>query len=352
MPREVDFSKYRPKWTSPRYNQYTDHLGWNPEMSEYIKFMYSKHGINFEKQWEDPETFPNNYYTHNKAFQAKWLGSDNKFAFDNNLKSYEKYLQTYIDNPITYNINNLLFRSDFDYVPNKKLKVDLHIGDSFTVGMGLHTEDTFSHLISQHTGYTPVNLGVGGGGIRMSYINFKKFVDFYDVQNVFHYQPYYMRTYHFENNKHNNFVSKDILQKMLKDGFKLKEYTFPGDSLFSQGYIEDTLLNWGYNTMDVSCHIDAIRGCCDRMGIKYYFFSKIPGISWFSLFQLKENNNDVDALPSLDHDTPARDLGHFSTNVTKVVANWFKDAYDEHDSFIGFDTDINANNFNMNFNII
>ena len=71
--------------------------------------------------------------------------------------------------------------------------MDLYLGCSYTMGMGLHAEHNFPHIISQHTGNTCINLGAGGHGIAHSYINLKRFINFYNVKNVFHYQPIYQR---------------------------------------------------------------------------------------------------------------------------------------------------------------
>ena len=71
MPREVDLSKYEPTWFNKHYNQYDRHTSWNPEMSEYVKFMYSDHTIQFYPLDEDPETFPANHYEHDTGFKAR-----------------------------------------------------------------------------------------------------------------------------------------------------------------------------------------------------------------------------------------------------------------------------------------
>ena len=124
-----------------------------------------------------------------------FVGTDNSKVWEKNIAEHRDKLEYYIDNPINYRFNKQWFRSDFDYKPEPDRKVDIYLGCSHTMGVGKHLEHTWVQRVGEHTGNDIINLGTGGHGIDVSYIVLKRYIDNYNVQNVFHYQPFYARHY-------------------------------------------------------------------------------------------------------------------------------------------------------------
>ena len=98
-------------------------------------------------------------------------------------------------------------------------------------------------------------------------------------------------------------------------------------------------MDWGFNSMDMSLHIDAISQVCNKHNAKYYYFSEIPPIPFPAIHQSKLYNIDY-LRPGPDIDTPARDLSHYSVNASQYIAAWFIEVYKKYDSFTGYNSDI------------
>ena len=100
-------------------------------------------------------------YTPNST--QLWSGSDDINSHKSSEKhSPEKY-KYWKDRSITYNYNNLGFRSDFDFKPG--MKGDLYLGCSFTEGIGLPNDCSWPSLMSKHLDTPGFNLGTGGYSI-------------------------------------------------------------------------------------------------------------------------------------------------------------------------------------------
>lgn len=312
------------------YPHERNHLEHNPYKEEYLEFMYQNHTVGIDDE-ATPEILNKIYNC--EPFQVGWNGTDTKELFEENYKRYPEHLQYYKDKPITYNFNNFRFRNDFDLEPDPELEVDLFIGCSFTMGMGLHPENNFPYTVSKHTGNKCINLGAGGHGMTLAYVNLKRFIKFYNVKNVFHYQPIYQR-YYFRQPEGNNTHSLHGSYSPTDD-----RISFGNKKLFNMEYKLYTLMDWGFNSMDRGLHLDAISQVCDEHNAKYYYFSQIPPIRFPASHQSELHNIDY-LYPKPDIDIPARDLSHFSINASKYLAAWFIKVYENYESFIGYNTDI------------
>jgi len=308
------------------------HLEYNPYKKEYLEFMYQRQSIGLGDE-STPELLGK--VSKNKAFEVTWNGTDTKEMFEENYKKYPEHLQYYKDNPITYKFNNFRFRNDFDLAPDPELEVDLYLGCSFTMGMGLHPEDNFPYTISKHTGNKCINLGAGGHGMTLSYINLKRFIKFYNVKNVFHYQPVYQRYYFRQpESQKSNELSLHGVYSTTDD-----RIAFGNNKLFNTEYKLYTLMDWGFNSMHMGLYIDAISQVCNKHNTKYYYFSEIPPIPFPAIHQSKLHNIDY-LRPGPDIDIPARDLSHYSVNASQYIAAWFIEVYKKYDSFTGYNSDI------------
>ena len=125
--------------------------------------------------------------------QYDWIGTDDEKTFNIHYEYYPDILQYYVDNPISYNINNHFCRCDFDFEKDKTLKVDIFLGCSHTFGMGLHEKHIWWNKITEYTNNTPINIGVGGCSMEEQFMRLARVIDYFDVQNVIWFAPHFYR---------------------------------------------------------------------------------------------------------------------------------------------------------------
>ena len=270
-------------------------------------------GFNFEQFYKDGS--------------SDWLGSDNKEAWDENIKTYSEYLQPYIDRPIKYKINEQYFRSDFDFFKASDYKVNIFLGCSHTQGVGNYEEDMFTTMINNKIGYKQMNLGLGGHGMETAYYNLLKYIIPFDVLNVFHYQPLYPRF---------SWVDRDGVFDTLSYNKSDEEYEKINDIPFRKEFIKNTVTSQGYLVYQHVKHINAIASLCQRKKVPYYYIGDFP-----SSFAAALDNNFL-ITPGLDtDDLLARDCLHYSRNMNKEIANKFLKLVDKHPGgYIDFDIDV------------
>jgi len=105
-------------------------------------------------------------YPFSKGQELKWLTTDTEKLFDKNMsndKTRKKLNDlNWTKDSITYKFNDQGFRSEeFDSSGNSIV----FLGCSFTVGIGVQWEDTFSKIVSDDLKLKCFNLGVGSGSM-------------------------------------------------------------------------------------------------------------------------------------------------------------------------------------------
>lgn len=101
------------------------------------------------------------YYWKSAGQSVEWLISDTQELYEKNLINQRALLERngWIGSKFTYDFNSLGFRcEEFSTDPTI-----MFLGCSFTIGIGLPTEMTWTHLVSRHLGLRCANLGQGGG---------------------------------------------------------------------------------------------------------------------------------------------------------------------------------------------
>lgn len=90
-----------------------------------------------------------------------WYGSDSQENFLNNKKNNYDVLKSlgWLDKEIIYKINSHGFRSD-EFTSDPSI---IFLGCSFTVGIGVNLENSWTNLVSTRLNLKSSNLGVGGG---------------------------------------------------------------------------------------------------------------------------------------------------------------------------------------------
>jgi len=234
-----------------------------------------------------------------KGLYYWWVTHDTEDNFKKNIDKLEYYKH----NPITYKINEQLFRSNFDFDDKVGgMDVDVALGCSHTLGIGHSIENTWPFVLSEKTDRIIINLGAGGHGVETSYINLKKYNKHFNIKNVFHYQPIQSR-YYFYNGKHCCFgVTQEDVDTSYNDEYR------------KQWLISDELILHNHHR-----GIDAIRGVCSEYGLNYFCNEEPPTAS---NFDWKVDEFRVNKDPNAG-DIPARDLIHYSMLEQKEIANWF-----------------------------
>ena len=244
-----------------------------------------------------------NRKTNHKVLTTDWYGSDSKKKFVENLKIDYTKLEAYIKNPIKYVWNKDGFRSDFEYRPQKNLEVDIYLGCSHTLGTGHHTENTWPYHVSQITGNRAINLGQGGTGTEISFINLSKYIKFFKVVNVFHFQPVYARyTFPFKGQIGNVLIQNVDLETGEEDYVPWKKKHIKEELIR-----DDTIAYYHFK------HIMAIQGICNAYNVPYFHFTGDRGLP----------PSKVPTLKEVDKDTVARDLEHFTCKQQKNIADNF-----------------------------
>jgi hypothetical protein len=225
-----------------------------------------------------------------------WIGLDSYENFQSN----KKKLKYYIDNPIEYRINKDFYRNKFNFEDLENQAVDLYLGCSHTFGVGHHWKHTWPFLVSQHTNNTVVNLGVPGSGIDISYINLKKYIDRFNVKNVFHFQPIYPR-YYVYNGIHNTVSVTNKSTPYFNDNYK-KESLVKNETIVFNHF---------------RC-VDAITGICLSKNVNYFHL-----YDWFNEDTLTVNYENYLT------DIPARDLSHYPLSLVQMISKKFIEKVDE-----------------------
>ena len=90
----------------------------------------------------------------------EWFNTDSKELYDKNLiNNYNKLKQfDWINKRIEYKFNSLGFRSD-EFVESSIM----FLGCSFTFGVGIPLEETWTNIVSKHVNLPAINLGQAGG---------------------------------------------------------------------------------------------------------------------------------------------------------------------------------------------
>ena len=240
----------------------------------------------------------------------EWLGNDYESTFKENYKKYPEYLEYYIKYPIKYYINKQYFRSKFDFEPDKSKKVNIFLGCSHTFGIGLHWEHTWPVLLSEKIGGEFINLGIPGGSIEASYITLKRFIDMYDVQNVFHLQPVYARFLAFDKGKLSSFIAiQENIFRMLR-------------VFFTEYYVKNLFHDPDYMVYSHIKYMENIKYICQKRNIPYFYNHIVPYFTppgHPSLKKLLIGQRKMDWKNNI----LARDLSHPPLSSTKKIADKF-----------------------------
>jgi hypothetical protein len=227
-----------------------------------------------------------------------WISSDTKEIFDNIKNTYpnDESVKYYLNNPITYKLNNFGFRTPDDFNINNEGNV--FIGCSHTFGVGLPLEHTWSYKLNQIIGGKFWNLGVGGSGITTHFRLLLAYHKEFKIKNIFHFAPFYARYEYIINN--------------VPTVFNMNHYDVSWRKQFGM-LCEESLINNDQRRFMFDSITYAIKGLAAEIGVNYYYTEWQP--EWKNL--------------DWDGSLRARDFMHFSVGKQHKIYQHFLKMYDE-----------------------
>jgi hypothetical protein len=254
------------------------------------------------KKYENYKFSP---YPKNKILN--WSTTDDEDRF---LDNVEKKIDTettdyYLKNPITYGFNNYGFRTPDDF--NSEDEGNLFLGCSYTVGIGVHLENSWAYQVNQHVGGKFWNMSVAGSGIMCHFRLLFAFIDELKIKNVFHFGPKFERFEFFKNDEP---YQLDGNWRSYKDYYS-DDFTIP----YLDFYVESisTPIN---ADLVFATHLLAIENLCKIKGINYYYIQERP-------------DENMEGLK-------ARDLCHPPITWHKHLSDIFIKKYEEKDTNVQY----------------
>ncbi len=111
----------------------------------------------------------------------KWMPGDTENRFNLN---YDKASALgWTKDNITYNVDSLGHRNDFELDNNTEYNV--YLGCSFTYGIGVPNENVWVHVLNNNFTEPAFNLGVPGASVDTCYRLFKYYVDKIKIKRIF-----------------------------------------------------------------------------------------------------------------------------------------------------------------------
>jgi len=262
---------------------------------------------------------------HKDLVTDEWGYGDMPKMFDSNVKKYPELLSTYITNPVNYVVNKDGCRAYENFKPDLKREVDIYLGCSFTFGVGHHWENTWPYFLGKYQGRDVINLGIPGGSVETSFMMLSKFINYYTVRNVFHYQPVYPRyTFPVNYERNNGSFFKGIesfLTNCVDDPEYMKNYGkyIPYNKVGMFNLTDEEYILYNHYIF-----VNAIKGLCSSLFTSQFGFPK-----YYHLNGLEFEDKDrliLDKEISFDwgNNLAARDLVHYTLNQNIAISEKFQ----------------------------
>jgi hypothetical protein len=239
------------------------------------------------------------------SHSSDWCGTDSEARWLEN--QHKPELDYYRHNPVRYDMNNQYFRSQYDYMElsGNQTEVDVFLGCSHTVGVGLPEHLTWTSGVSHHTGRTPVNLALPGSGCEWSLVALMRWRDLLNIRAVYHFQPIYARYLYKTGDASQHALTSNTFVHLHPDQIN---DNFIARNKSDQGYIE----------LSHYRNVKAIQQLCSEHDAEYWHSD---GSRLSTELQVDLYNPDV----LTESDIPARDLQHFPVSWHEQIAEHFID---------------------------
>ena len=235
--------------------------------------------------------------------ESLWL-KNQKNIDDSNTINY------YLKNPIKYKINNHGYRTNYEF--KKGDHVNVFLGCSHTFGIGHHLENTWSYKVNEYVGGNFVNLSLGGSSIESQFRHLIRWLDYFKIDNIFHYQPIYSREELLYDNAIFSFSAAEM-PPLLNS----KHTNFFKHSIVSTPHIFRKYFT----------NIMAIENISNRIGANYYFNHKHP-----------PESTNID-------DIQARDFAHYSVDNQDELSKVFIEKIKNNDTSVSMSDKFQTNYF-------
>jgi len=223
-----------------------------------------------------------------------WCGTDTAERWQQNQNN--PLFAYYVDNPVHYQINPEYFRSEHSYTEliSDQTPVNIFLGCSHTFGIGHHTENTWHHAVTEHTGITPVNLALPGAGVEFSQMILMRYIDRLNIQRVYHFQPVYSRW-------------------LIKTDTRFR--TIKPHSITDQ-VVQNNWSERGYIQLSHYRNVKAIQQMCTERDIQYWHSD---GASMETHLGISMHKPELQS----ESDIPARDRQHFPVSWHSYLSKHF-----------------------------
>ena len=249
------------------------------------------------------------YKRDNFVNKTKYFyGSDSEDMWEKKVKENRK--NYYINNPIEYKFNNFGYRTYDDFKKDKKGIVTL--GCSFTEGIGLHLENTWSYKIAKYLDKPFYNLAVGGSGIRDSFERLISFGDYLNFDYVFLLVPPIGRV-------SNYFGDNEI----VKNVFSIDQYV----NFLPHSSIDNELVKWQRIIFNGSRYEEKFYEFTFLNLIYFYLKSKNKKLIYFKSSDVNQWFNHQDVSKIKCEDIESRD-GHWGSIKQHYIFELFRSQYD------------------------
>ena len=192
----------------------------------------------------------NSYYKKLANYSLHWLPGDTKTLYEKNLKENYQLLKSnnWIDSSFTYKFNSHGFRCD-EFTDNPTV---MFLGCSFTIGIGIPEETTWTNVVSKKLNMNCANLGQAAGSSDTAFRLCLGWIDIIKPQVVCLLPPHGIRLELVNNNSIHHYHAR---------GDHISEYY---DNFLKDWSVDDN--NDYFNTLKNTIAIESI---CTSRNIKY-----------------------------------------------------------------------------------
>lgn len=212
-------------------------------------------------KYSDKE-FGLSYYSRDrrKGNLIKWIETDSREAFIKNTKLYpdNPSIKYYLENPITYNLNDYGFRTPDNF--DSKHSGNIFLGCSHTFGTGHYLENTWSYKLNREIGGKFWNLSAGGSSYMYAFRIFMHYIDKLKADNVFFFGPHKTRYEYYDKGEWNFIIPSSMTE--LNPEYSITKTVMSDHTAFS---ISNMVLK-------------SIAYECNKRNINFYYLKNFPRI--------------------------------------------------------------------------
>jgi len=268
-------------------------------------------------------------------YQGQYHGIDSPGKSSCSLKDFREYPIQDFD----YKFNNWGFR-DEDFEQYLGEKVNICLGDSFTVNLGGPVEHSWCSQLAEHFDIPTVNLGMNGAGNDAIQLVYSRACEVFDIQNTFVMYSYL----------HRRLINGEFIQEVHKDNENFEyflEQRIPNAiecalPIWNWTYNEEKFLSeQGIFFIDIHALYFSDCNTIDRRFIVKESYNNLRGPDWPTLKEFingAEPHPDMFTkqlggfMPRFYQQYTNRDGLHLNYNANKIYADYLYTQWSKHES--------------------